>query len=310
MKILFYGAGVIGQVYAAKLFESGADVTLLARGENFQNLVQNGVNIRNVLTNQRANVSLPVTHRLQEDDDYDLIIVTVRLDQLESVKETLQRNRSCQYILFLLNNPKDLQTLNEDFPGKKIILGFPGIGGTREDSRINYLQIKEQKTTLGDLDGPISATTVQLKNVFEKANFRVALENRMEAWLIIHAVFITCASAAIALENGDSVQLGKNKTRIREMIRSIREGFRACESLGFPVIPKNLKTIFITMPEWFSVWYWSKAMQGRTGTMAIAPHANSARGEMQLLAEQTLKIVGESGHETPTLNRLLTGYIN
>ncbi len=38
MKILIYGAGVIGSLFAAKLFFSGQDVTVLARGKRFEEI--------------------------------------------------------------------------------------------------------------------------------------------------------------------------------------------------------------------------------------------------------------------------------
>ncbi|HET7116606.1 MAG TPA: 2-dehydropantoate 2-reductase N-terminal domain-containing protein [Hanamia sp.] len=47
MKILVYGAGVIGSIYAAKLFDAKNDVTLLARGKRYENLQQNGLIIGN-----------------------------------------------------------------------------------------------------------------------------------------------------------------------------------------------------------------------------------------------------------------------
>lgn len=43
MKILIYGAGVIGSIYSAKLYEAGIDITLLARGKRYESLKQNGV---------------------------------------------------------------------------------------------------------------------------------------------------------------------------------------------------------------------------------------------------------------------------
>ncbi len=310
MRILFYGAGIIGQIYAAKIFESGGDAKLLARGKNYENLKNNGIRLYNRLTKEELNVRVPLTQSLAENDSYDLIIVTVRLDQLAEVKKNLKVNKNSRNILFMLNNPKDAQTLDQYFPDKKIILGFPGVGGTRQNHQINFIQIREQKTTLGDIDGNIGALTSDLKEILEKANFKVSLETQMKAWLIIHSIFISCASAAIALEDGSSIQLGKNKESVKEMIQSIREGFKACQDLDLPIIPKNLKTIFLTMPKWFSVIYWSKAMKGNTGTLAIAPHANSARTEMQQLAEQVLEIVAKSTVKTPTLKSLLIEYIN
>jgi len=218
MKILFYGAGIIGQIYAARLFEKGVDTTLLACGENYRNLKNKGVTIFNVLTKTELNLYIPLISLLKEDDRFDLIIVTVRLDQLESVKNDLRRVKNCRTILFMLNNPVGIQTLEREYPGKKIILGFPGVGGTRNGNRINYVQIKEQPTTLGDAEGNISEISKELKKIFEKAGLKVVLEKEMKAWLVIHAVFITSASAAIALENGDSIQLGKNKKRAAEMV--------------------------------------------------------------------------------------------
>ena len=94
------------------------------------------------------------------------------------------------------------------------------------------------------------------------------------------------------------------------MVKGINEGFRALHQLGIPILPANLKTIFLIMPKWFSVWYWQKALQGTTGTLAIAPHANSAKEEMRLLAQKVLKIVHPSTLSTPTLDSLLGTFIN
>jgi len=138
MKILFYGAGIIGQIYAAKLLKNGVDVTLLARGETYKYLKNNRVTIGNVLTNEEINIPVPLIQELTENAYYDLVIVTVRLDQLESVKKNLRANRSCPTILFMLNNPIDIQNLDKDFFDKKILLGFPGVGGINQRAENNY----------------------------------------------------------------------------------------------------------------------------------------------------------------------------
>lgn len=38
MKVLFFGAGVLGSLYAAKLHEAGTNVTLVARGSRYEEL--------------------------------------------------------------------------------------------------------------------------------------------------------------------------------------------------------------------------------------------------------------------------------
>jgi 2-dehydropantoate 2-reductase len=310
MKILVYGAGVIGCIYSAKLFSAGADITLLARGERYEHLKQNGIILNDVLSGKQVQCKVPLTEDFGRSDFYDLIIVTVRLDQLEGVKIKLKQNTASRAIMFMLNNPDNLNQLATEFPNRTIILGFPGAGGTVQNGQINYVQIKEQKTTIGDLDGSITPITKDIEKLFKQAGFKVAISNNMQAWLKTHAVFIACVSAAITKENGNSIQAGKNRSTVQTMVKGINEGFRALHQLGIPILPANLKTIFLIMPKWFSVWYWQKALQGTTGTLAIAPHANAAKAEMQLLAEKVLTMVQASTLSTPTLDRLLEIFIN
>ena len=101
MKILIYGAGVIGSIYAAKLYEIGIDITLLSRGKRYETLKQYGLIINDVLIRNKIVSKVPLTQNLSPADFYDLIIVTVRLDQLESVKTKLKENTVCPAIMFM-----------------------------------------------------------------------------------------------------------------------------------------------------------------------------------------------------------------
>ena len=286
------------------------DITLLARGEHYENLKQNGVIIRDVLTKKQTISKVPLTQQLETNDYYDLIIVTVRLDQLGSVIKVLKINSGCRLIMLMLNNPENIDQLVQELKGKHIILGFPGVGGTYQNNVIDYIQIKQQETTVGEINGKPSLHIRPIETLFESAGFKVSVNDNMEAWLKIHAVFVSCVAAAIIKENGDSVQLGKKRSSVKMMVKSIREGFTACKTLGMPISPTNLKIIFMIMPEWFSILYWQKAMQGKVGTLAMAPHANKAKDEMRLLAKIVLTMVHSSSFATPTLDILLYAFIN
>ncbi|MEO9147641.1 MAG: 2-dehydropantoate 2-reductase N-terminal domain-containing protein [Ginsengibacter sp.] len=310
MKILIYGAGVIGSIYAAKLFDAKNDITLLARGKRFESLQQNGVIIREQLTGKKINARIPLAQQLEANDHYDLIIATVRLDQFESVLPVLKNNSASPLIMFMLNNPENIQAIVDDLKPKHVIFGFPGAGGTAKENLIDFIQIKQQKTTIGEISGVKSETIKTIKLLFETAGFSVDISDNMQSWLKTHAVFMACVSAAIIKENGDSTQLGGNKKSVKLMVQSIKEGFRALTNLGIPVTPSNLKIIFMIMPQWFSVLYWQKAMQSDMGTLAMAPHANAAKGEMQLVAKKILETVHSSSVATPNLDKLLLEFIS
>ena len=46
MRLLIYGAGVIGTLYARLFFEAGYDTTIYARGKRLDSLLQNGLRYR------------------------------------------------------------------------------------------------------------------------------------------------------------------------------------------------------------------------------------------------------------------------
>ncbi len=240
---------------------------------------------------------------------YDLIIVTVRLGQLEGAIPDLRENTVSHLLMFMLNNPNNIESLKSDLPDKHILLGFPGVGGTSNGSQIDYVQIKQQKTTIGEVDGVKSNSIINLKVLFEDAGFRTEISSNMQDWLKTHAIFITCITASIINANGDSVQLARDKTSIHTMVQSIREGFAALEALNISIEPKNLKIIFMKVPMWFSVWYWRKAMRSDLGKLAIAPHARVATEEMKLVARRIHEIVKSSSVSTPTLDFLLSNFI-
>ena len=63
MKILVYGAGVIGSVYASHLQRGGHDVALLTRGKRLTELREHGVVLEVAKTGRRIEVRVPVVER-------------------------------------------------------------------------------------------------------------------------------------------------------------------------------------------------------------------------------------------------------
>jgi len=93
MKILVYGAGVIGSVYAARLQEAGYNVTLFARGQRADTLRTQGLILEDASTGKRTTTPIAIIDHLAPTESYDLVIVTVRLDQVASVLPTLAANQ-------------------------------------------------------------------------------------------------------------------------------------------------------------------------------------------------------------------------
>ena len=160
----------------------------------------------------------------------------------------------------MLNNPAGMQRL-ESLELQRVILGFSSVGGTRQGGVVRYILIRQQQTTLGEVDGYIAPRLQHLATAFRKAGFSVALSPDMQAWLKTHAVFVSCASAALATTEGDSVRLGHTRTSVVMMVKAICQGFQALQAQGIPISPFNLKVLFLWMPTWFAVLYWQYALR-------------------------------------------------
>src|SRR5579872_5090711 len=99
MKILIFGSGVIGSIYAARLQDAGYSVMLLARGDRYTEISRNGVTISNTLTGEKITCTISVIRELAPADFFDLVIVTVRLDQVDAIIPVLKENQACPLIL-------------------------------------------------------------------------------------------------------------------------------------------------------------------------------------------------------------------
>lgn len=78
MKILVYGAGVLGCNLARNLFRAGKDVTLLARGNWAEEIRKNGLRIKDQFSLRTSVSNIPVVTELAPNVRYDVIFVVLR----------------------------------------------------------------------------------------------------------------------------------------------------------------------------------------------------------------------------------------
>ena len=79
MRILIFGAGVLGCNLARNLFRAGKDVTLLARGNWAKEIQANGLRIKNLLSPRTSICRIPVITELSPEDTYDVVFAAVSL---------------------------------------------------------------------------------------------------------------------------------------------------------------------------------------------------------------------------------------
>jgi len=304
VKILVYGAGVIGTVYAARLRASGQDVTVLARGSRLADIRSRGLEIEDVVSGTRLATTVAATERLAPDDQFDVALITVRRDQLASVIPSLQANRGIPTILFMLNNPIGSGDLALALGRDRVLLGFPGMGGTRDGHGVRFAMISQQPTTLGELTGQRTERLSELAAAFKAAGFPTAISRNMDAWLKAHAFFVTAMSGAIYLAGGDCRRLARDRALLRLMARGVREGYTAVSALGLEVTPFPLRVLFTWLPAWFAVEYWRRFLASDMADYVFGRHARAASQEMREIAGDCRALLIRSEVEVPALLQL------
>ena len=304
MKILVYGAGNIGSLYAARLSECGESVSILARGERLARIRGHGIELENVTRGERTTVAVKTTERLETQDVYDLVLVVLGKDHLSEVLSVLARNRHTPSVMFFGNNAAGPREMIEALGSNRVLLGFPGAAGVNEGDAIRYLitSAREQPTTLGELDGRRSERIEAIARSLRRAGFPVAISSNIDAWLKTHVAEISPTANALYMAGGDAARLARTRDAVVLMLRAIREGYRVLGAHGIPITPSNHR-VFSWIPEPLLLVLMRRTIQSDTTSIKIG-HAERARNEMKTLADEFRALTAARSIATPAIDRL------
>lgn len=195
IRILAYGAGVLGCNLAHALWISHKDVTLLARGNWYEEIKNNGMMIRHKLfAGKKTNDRLPVINELKEQDYYDVVFVVMQCIQIDSILPILQQNVSRNIVLVGNNIYADKYA--KELADKEVLFAFFSAGGQKKGNVIE--SFNKSNMTMGRIDGTDQSDDF-IKNIFEGTKIKVTIENKMNDWLKSHVAFIMPFVALVKL---------------------------------------------------------------------------------------------------------------
>ena len=284
MRIVVAGAGVIGSVYAGRLLEAGHEVTLCARGRRLAELRERGLILEDAETGRRTAESVRAV-ATPDGVQCDLVVVAVRRDQMLATVPLLA-NMDADVLFF--GNPAGLTSELAGAMGARLC-SVPAAGGVRDGATVRYVLIRQQKTMLAEADSPGSTRVAKLgmsklAEVFSSAGFPVVVSEDPEAWLMAHAAFIVPIALALMRVDVQPGRLAADQALLTALVRATRQAFRALLAVGNTQIPRNLRALYLVMPQAFASWYWRRALAGPRGELWFAAHTRAAPEEMVSLA--------------------------
>lgn len=247
MKLLIYGAGVIGSLYAALFGEAGYNVTVYARGRRLELLESKGLLYLQKGKIKRADVK--IISKLLDDDIYDFIFLSVRENQLYEAFEELKTNKSgC--IVTLVNSIDDYGKW-ENICGKgRILPAFPGAGGSiKEDVLDADLTPRVvQSTTFAEISGKITDRVKKLSKLMEKSHIPYQVVEDMHKWQLCHLAMVVPIADAY-YEAKFPKMAGKELKLMLKTAKRLKRNFHFLKSHIGKLSPNKMYLfLFIPMP--------------------------------------------------------------
>jgi len=282
MKLLVYGAGVTGSLFAARMHEAGHDVSLLARGERLASLRRDGVQLSEADSPAVRRVPVPVVEH--PAGGYDLTAVFIRTHQMDAVLESLAGLEGD--VLFLLNWAAGAGPLGAVIGHGRVLLGFPTTGGTLDGDVVRYratnVVTRRVAMPIGEPGGRTTPRLERIVEAFRAAGINAKAEPRMDAWLETHAAFAAPLGQAVQAAGGP-VALAGDPDAVRGMLRLMRQNLAA---MPMPPVPRGFAALR-TLPEGPLVAVLRRFLRSPTAVHSGLSNASPAEtAELERLAEQ------------------------
>lgn len=306
MKILIYGAGAIGSIFAGKLSNAGYDVTVLARNQRYNEISTNGIILKNAYSNHQEISKVKVINFLESDDSYDYILVVMQKIQVNAVLPFLSQNCS-KNVVFVVNNALGYDKWVESVGRERLMIGFPSAGGERKNGVVNYfigggIVRTFQTTTFGEADGSITPRLTKIVEAFKRAHIPSVTTKNIAAWQKTHVAMVTSIGNALYMHKSNNYELSKSREDICLMIHGIKEGFKVIEAIGFRVTPRKLW--YFKLPTRLLAVVFKIIMNTKIAEVAMAKHTIVAKNEMRELQKEFDTLIAESRIPTPAIDTL------
>jgi 2-dehydropantoate 2-reductase len=311
VKILIIGTGVIGSIYGWQLSQIGHDIIHLVREGKKRAIDEQGLPIRCLDLRSAKDKWSEITYRPTIVEDFalctgvELIIVSVKSNQLQSVLSTIPNNIENADILLFQNSWYSIDEIEKFLPSSKYFFGFPHIAGGGKDEEGIHCAIfgkKNARTMLGEKDGKITSRVLKVSKELEKARLNPKISKNINAWLLTHYAEVAGLLAGI-MKAGSGEEFAASSSFIRESILAVREGFNVCKYRGINIGEVHPQRLYY-LPLVFLVPLFKKIFSSEGAQLVINGHMSHSPDEMKAMFYDVLTTGQKYGMKMPHLSAL------
>ena len=283
MKVLVYGAGVIGGQLVHALTISGNDVTVIARGAWKEAMEKDGLRIRHYIQ-KKDTTDHPRVLEKPDGQRYDIAFAVMQYRQMERILEDLAAVNSSIVVLVGNNlsvSEMERRILRAAVSPKEVLFGFGSTAGTRENGKLTTVHTGDGKLTIGKAHAEATAEEkTLLKRLFAGSRMSISWCDDMDAWLKYHAAFILPVVYLCYKTGCDLTKSTKEDRKL--LLDAAGDAYHLLMALGYPVRPagdeKNLEPGISNQLVKLVIYWMSRT---RLGALCTTEHCRHAPQEME-----------------------------
>ena len=283
MRLLIYGAGVIGCWYAVLFSKAGYDTTIYARGKRLELLRKEG--LRYEVKGKVHKADIKIIGRLENEDSYDYIFLTVKENQVHTALEELSHNSSPN-IVTMVNTIEGYENWERLSGEGRIIPAFPGAGGSFQDGILKAALTPYiiQPTTFAEINGCRTERLDKLSKIFKSSRVPYQIVKNMQDWQLCHLAMVVPIADAYYMARIPQ-KAWKEDNVMQKTAVQMKHNFQTLYKMGIVLSPRKMN-MFRLLPTWMLKIGLTLVFKSDFGDVFMYQHSMNAPDEMRALHEQ------------------------
>lgn len=283
MRLLIYGAGVIGCWYAVLFSKAGYDTTIYARGKRLELLRKEG--LRYEVKGKVHKADIKIIGRLENEDSYDFIFLTVKENQVHTALEELSHNSSPN-IVTMVNTIEGYENWERLSGEGRIIPAFPGAGGSFHDGILKAALTPYiiQPTTFAEINGCRTERLDKLSKIFKSSRVPYQIVKNMQDWQLCHLAMVVPIADAYYMARIPQ-KAWKEDNVMQKTAVQMKHNFQTLYKMGIVLSPRKMN-MFRLLPTWMLKIGLTLVFKSDFGDVFMYQHSMNAPDEMRALHEQ------------------------
>ena len=283
MRLLIYGAGVIGCWYAVLFSKAGYDTTIYARGKRLELLRKEG--LRYEVKGKVHKADIKIIGRLENEDSYDFIFLTVKENQVHTALEELSHNFSPN-IVTMVNTIEGYENWELLSGEGRIIPAFPGAGGSFQDGVLKAALTPYiiQPTTFAEINGCRTERLDKLSKIFKSSRVPYQIVKNMQDWQLCHLAMVVPIADTYYMARIPQKAWKENDVMQKTAVQ-MKHNFQTLHKMGIVLLPRKMN-MFRLLPTWMLKIGLAIVFKSNFGDVFMYQHSMNAPDEMRTLHEQ------------------------